>query len=238
MTAPAAEPRHDHSRATDSFLATLVSRARTLHEVIDGGIAEPATAPRPPITEPARRRLHEWRELSTCGDDGLFAKHLAWDGLDLGAVATALRDDELLPPEGGSHAPLPAWARLFATAYGTTRGTLAAALTQARAERADGALRAEEPLPFETFYLPLLRVARAMVGARLPDVADLASDEAMSSLERSLLRRLTMIGAGALQLQCNVYRMVTPVAADADAAADFLRLMHEGALLDFWKSVV
>ena len=144
-----------------------------------------------------RSRIERWRASAAGGDEELFEKRLAWDGLTPDRVAQALAG--AASPAPGDWPP---WARLLEEIVNETRAWTAAPRRPPPGFPVDAAC----PLPFEDLWLPAVRVARrrlrqSLAGRGEPvgeSRAPVLSKEASLALERSLLGQLTGLAAPAL----------------------------------------
>src|SRR5437016_3082498 len=93
-------------------LEQIVARASTLFERLDGGL-EPCG--RPEDEETVSTRLAEWRRMAAQDDPELFARRLAWDGLDEAAARRALA-----PVRVQRSCRLPPWAGMLEELLGDT----------------------------------------------------------------------------------------------------------------------
>ena len=178
---------------TRGVLSEIIARSRTLAENLSD--APPAG----PFRETAavRARLERWRASAAGGDDELFQRRLAWDGLTLERVAGALAGALPEPPPD-----TPPWALLLEEIVREARSWNAAPLRPPPGFPVE----ADRPLPFEDLWLPAVCVARRRLRHSLgrPETpecqsfAPLLSKEASLSLERSLLGQLTGLAAPAL----------------------------------------
>lgn len=235
--APAATPAAPAFPAADRAICPsadpwtrIAQRAAPLFERLNGGW--PAATP-----EAGRARLDEWRRTAASGDADRYARRLAWDGLS---------EDEMLRALGASApaaaGPLPAWAITMAEAYGRTRAELDARFAEAWAEP-DRAVDADAPLPFEVLLLPLVRVARARLGAACGRPAREVGP-AVATLERELLARLCRTCERALFTQFSVRRTVAQqmggaslfgaVRGAGEVFAGLVDSMRRGGMLAFW----
>ena len=137
-------------------------------------------------------------------------------------------------------APAAARIDVLDDAYGTTPAELAEAFAKAFSGMHDRVLRADEPLPFESLFLPLVRCARARVeqGCEAAAWREIG-DGARGALERALLRRLTRICAHALYVEYSVHRRCEQQMGRVELAGcheRFLSTMRERRLLSFFSS--
>jgi type 2 lantibiotic biosynthesis protein LanM len=164
---------------TERELVEIVERASTLDERLGDGFvpAEESEAGR------IEERLEAWSQA--LGDGDRLGRRLAWDGLDLDRVRSALGPVRLREGE-----TLPAWSKLLAEALRLA--------PPERREEADepwpaglGFLDADDAVPFEEVLAPFVLVARERLAGRTAAFENLLSSAARATLERSLLRSLS-----------------------------------------------
>lgn len=195
------------SEALDLTLHEIAANASTLADRL-AGLVQPLHADSG--TQGAARLKH-WHTQVAKGEDDLFARRLAYAGLDV------QRAQQLLGPAAWM-GDLPAWAE-----------TLRAILT-APAATTNPVLDPAAPLPFEEILLPFVNHARQHVQAanRLEDRLTLA---AQTALERHLLQTLTAIAARPLFLEFCVFRSAQP----ADSYRAFVHQMAGAGLTTFFR---
>lgn len=214
---------------TDAVLREIAARASTLTERLsaDSGFEPEAAEP-----EIASARLQRWRDLVARGDEAIFQRRLAWDGLEIKRLRGALGNVRLREGE-----PLPGWTRTFRAAIEAAASQLNRAITvdalppgaaeitnprnlvtprsnpPPRSEPPGGASdprREEGPtgakFPFQELLTPFLDVARARLTARREAAYNLLTAEAHHALERRLLERLTELAAPTLELEFSIFR--------------------------------
>src|SRR5690349_7219532 len=130
-------------------LAQIAARAIFLDERL-GLWAAPAS-----VDDQSRiaARLDRWCQVAADGDRAVFARRLAWDGLDLDAARRMVSPVQWRPGE-----PLPSWT-----------GVLVAVASIAALNQADladcRAFDLAEPLPFQELLVPFLLEARRRLAA-------------------------------------------------------------------------
>lgn len=183
-------------------------------------------------------RLAAWREAVAPGDPEAFERRLAWDGLDPAALGRLLRPREL--PEGEE---TPLWLGTLGRIYGTSRAEAAAAFEGVDYDRV---LDAEDPVPFEPLFLPVIRYARAEVRSRTAAAHDRFSPEAHRDFERALLRRISHICSRALYASFTMVRLhaqraslaaiLGGVQSSHGPYAQFVAQMRSGGIFDFFRT--
>jgi type 2 lantibiotic biosynthesis protein LanM len=134
--------------------------------------------------EQVRDRLMAWRQLAAAGDSSLFARRLAAEGLDERSARALLGKARLADGE-----PLPRWARSFAW--------VAAMMTAPDGPASDRRGAEAEPVPFEELLRPVVRAACRRLSRRCGDRLHRLGSGARSTLQRSLLLRLSaLLGRG------------------------------------------
>ncbi|NEO41872.1 MAG: type 2 lantipeptide synthetase LanM [Moorea sp. SIOASIH] len=147
-------------------------------------------------------RLNTWSKL--LGGEQQLKQRLQWDGLDLTTVRNLLGTAEFREDY-----TLPTWAETLKELIETS------AASWLTLEGEDNSpLDSQNPLPFEDFYLPFIRVGRSKLSTRLsansPEA--LLSQEAYAALERSLLQQLVNLGTETLLFEFNTFRKAHPPA--------------------------
>ena len=135
------------------------------------------------------RRLAEWKQVVADGDETRFARRLAWDRLSDADVRKALG-----PVRLRATSTLPAWTQQLAE--------LAAASSDDPCRYA----QPDAPLPFEHVLGPLVAVASRRLVERCGPALARFSDAALGSLERALLRRLSLFALETLHLEFTIFR--------------------------------
>ncbi|NEO41864.1 MAG: type 2 lantipeptide synthetase LanM [Moorea sp. SIOASIH] len=147
-------------------------------------------------------RLNTWSKL--LGGEQQLKQRLQWDGLDLTTVRNLLETGEYREDY-----PLPSWAETLKELIETSAASW---LTLEGEDKS--LLDSQNPLPFEDFYLPFIRVGRSKLSTRLsansPEA--LLSQEAYAALERSLLQQLVNLGTETLLFEFNTFREAHPPA--------------------------
>ncbi|HEV7515580.1 MAG TPA: type 2 lanthipeptide synthetase LanM family protein [Thermoanaerobaculia bacterium] len=170
-------------------LARVAAAASTLEERLDGTWVTAV-----PDAELAERRLNEWRRTVAGGDPVLFARRLAWSGLDEPSVRRALGGAVLRAP-----ADPPAWtARLQ---------ELTAELEGAEVEAAPHPFYDPDfALPFEDLVAPIVRLAGRRLAERARPGLELLADGALAGLQRALLKRIAIVAADSIYRELAIFR--------------------------------
>ncbi|MGK7926376.1 MAG: type 2 lanthipeptide synthetase LanM, partial [Spirulina sp.] len=177
---------------TDTDLAAIVADASFLWERLnsDRFTVDPDRIDRSEID----RRCDRWcQTVSHEGKGEILQKRLQWEGLNLEDLRPCLGKVRLAAGEN-----LPTWAE-----------TLRQIVRTAAAFDSNAAMpwptKANQPVPFEDIWLPAIQVARQNLLIRLGTAANLPlsllSAQARTSLERSLLQRLSLLSAKTLDLE-------------------------------------
>jgi type 2 lantibiotic biosynthesis protein LanM len=161
---------------SNSDLRDIAGRASTLDERRDGQVEiEESTD----AGEMERREnlLSEWRGAAASGDELLFKKRLALEGMDEIGALHLLGCARLHPNQ-----PLPDWARWFERAMFDAK------------ETALPPTAPSGPAPFEELLWPIVVSARALLAERIAvDFEAVFSSVAILDLERSLVNRLSVL---------------------------------------------
>jgi type 2 lantibiotic biosynthesis protein LanM len=169
--------------------ARLAAAASTLEERLDG-----AWVTAIPDDELAERRLEEWRRNVAGGDPALFARRLAWSGLDLESVRRGLGGAVLRTPS----AP-PAWTDVLEE--------LTAELESAAVDTAPQPFYDPDfALPFQDLVAPIVLFAGRRLEERTRPSLGLLEDGALAGLQRALLKRIAIIAADSLYRELSLFR--------------------------------
>lgn len=211
-------------------LITIVERASTMAERLSCDFLPQETKDSESLSD---ANLEQWCKTVARGNQKLFEKRLAWDGLDLSRVRPILGSVRLAVPD-----LLPAWTDTLEKALNTTTAT-----NDLKAYRY---LDNQHPIPFEDVFLGFIEVARAKLIAQTGASYQLLSDECYSSLERSLLQRLCYVAIQAIAREFFIFRSFqrTPFINLSQQSSKlpareqyqkFVRGMMEGKLLSFFQ---
>ena len=208
-------------------LRTLAARASTLDERLSGRYV--------PITQPgnceaATARYNAWAASATDSQPDLLHRMCAYRGLDLKAIKPLFGSVALAPGE-----PMPAWIDTFAWLFPALQ-------MDSRSDQVC-ALSGDTPLPYEQLFYPLVAAARKRRDAAA-DVCWLSvfSDQALSDLDRALLKPLSDICVRALNDRFNLQRYVAGGATGLftagksldDQIADFVEGLRKVGLKAFF----
>lgn len=191
-------------------LAHIVAQAMPLLARLES-LSTPSALP----TEDAatQSRWERWRTLVARGDETIFARRLAWDGLSVEQVQqtmTALQAADLsslsnLTGLSAEDTPLPAWAEFLQAALKVVNEAPVVENGQMPTPRF---IDPTEPLPYEDLFIAFVESAsvrlQQMAAAHYQHLAPAAH----SALERSLLRQLTHLCAPTLDLEFSLKRAI------------------------------
>ena len=166
----------------DPFYDRLRLRAATIDEMLsDAFAASPAAEADADLTA---RRLAAWRRSSAAGDEALFARRLARDGLTVDRLRqrfTGVQSKPAVSP--------PTWIADAAWVEAALQG----------AEPAKQTPPPGEPVAFEGLFLPLVAQAELRLWSGLDEAAsDNLAETARACLSHGLLRDLSDLSAPAL----------------------------------------
>lgn len=159
-----------------------------------------AAAQATPSTEKTvNARLKEWIDLVAEGDETLFEKRLAFDGLDLNVAR------HILGTRGSTGtAPPPPWTDLLNEVLKAVAG-----FSREKFEGDTCAeypfLKRDKPQPFEDIFIPIVMLARHKLIEKAGAHYDMLARESALSLDRFLLIKLTEISCRVLELEFNTY---------------------------------
>lgn len=209
----------------------IAAKATSLQERLDGTCV-PSPANDPKRQKRIDARLKEWADVVAEGDQELFGKRLAYDGLSLHALRPLLGDVELTRE-------LPIWTEILAPVLQKS-----AELEFHGLHEQFPCLVRDDPLPFEEVILPFVLTARQMLGAS--GNCDLLTGKARADLERFLLIRMSDLSCRVLELEFNAFLAclqftgTTYNAASRDKTSRkhylaFARKLCDGDLLQLFK---
>lgn len=184
-------------------------------------------------------KLEKWCKTAAQGNQELFEKRLAWDGLDLSTVRPVLGSVSLATPH-----LLPAWADTLDKALKAT--TLIASSGSLDTLKAYRCLETDRPIPFEEVFLGFIEVAREKLVAQTGASYHLLSEESHRSLERSLLQQLSSVYLQAIVQEFSIFRSFqsTPFVRLSKQSSQipgreqyqkFVQSMMGGKLLSFFQ---
>ncbi len=195
----------------DAFYDRLRLRAATIDELLsDAFVASPGARADADL---AARRLAAWCRSSSAGDQALFARRLARDGLTLDRLR-----QRFAAARAKADAPPPAWIVDAAWVEAALRDQAAAAGPEPPPRG--------EPVAFEALFLPLVAQAELRLWSGLDETArgNLA-ESARACLSYGLLRDLSALAAPALY-----ERFAKARQASAGSYGQFLADMRSGGL--------
>ncbi len=216
---------------TRDELIEIAEKSASLQERLDGTyVPTPGNDPKEKLK--VEVYLREWADVVAEGDQELFEKRLAYDGLNLNSIRPFLGNVELARE-------LPSWTDI-----------LNSILEKSGKLEVDGlhelfpCLQKDDPLPFEEILLPFVLTAREMLDAS--ENCDLLTVKARADLERFLLIRMSDLSSRVLELEFNAFLAclqftgITCTAASRDKTSrenylDFVRKMRADDLLQLFK---
>lgn len=216
---------------TRAELLAITCKSASLRERLDGTCV-PAPGSDPKMTRKVDAYLKKWADVAAEGDQELFEKRLAYDGLDLDTIRPFLGDVEF----GGK---LPSWTEILNPVL-QNAGKLELDELHARFPCLDK----NDPLPFEEILLPFVLTAREMLDAS--ESSGLLTGKARANLERFLLIRMSELSSRVLELEFNTFLAclqftgITYNLASRDTASrkhylDFVARLRDGGLLQLFK---
>jgi type 2 lantibiotic biosynthesis protein LanM len=146
--------------------------------------------------------MEQWCQVVAEGNWGDFEKRLGWDNLDINTVRNCLNSEELSDTE---HSPNWLWLETLNEVIETASLVVLETLEDKTSEN-KSFLDSQPVLPFEEIFIPFIYVARRKLIAQTGSSYQLLSEEAIASLERSLLQRLCQISSPTLELQFSIFR--------------------------------
>jgi type 2 lantibiotic biosynthesis protein LanM len=185
-------------------------------------------------------RLKEWRDLVAEGDENLFKKRLAYDGLDLDAARRLLGDCWDSRPTQP-----PAWTALLNDVLKTV-----AAFPRKNLEGMPSTkyafLQPGQPRPFEELFIPIVLMARHKLLQKVGASYDFLTEDAANSIDSFLLLKLTEISSRVLELEFKTYLACLQLTGISyDEASDdkncrkhylgFIRSLYDGELAAVFK---
>ncbi|WP_019503703.1 type 2 lanthipeptide synthetase LanM family protein [Pleurocapsa sp. PCC 7319] len=178
-------------------------------------------------------RIEKWCQTVAKGDLEKFAKRLAWSDLELEKIRYVLGNICLAAGQ-----TLPDWTK-------TLQEILLSELN-IKNDLTDRCFDPKKPIPFEEVFLLLIRVARQKLFSQTDNSYQLVSEEAFTSLERSLLKQLVSICLPCLQSEFSIFRALKQSSLTSlleqlqDSVSDelyqnFVNGLTTGRLLAFFK---
>lgn len=189
--------------------ASIVTKASTLTERLQNSLI-------PNVTDnddtQIKARLELWCQIVAKGNTAKFQRRLAWDGLEIDTLRPLLGDVRM-----DEHQLLPAWAITLRQVLQTAQ-----IISNQQLFSFHRYLEPEEPVPFESVYIPCLQVAKQKLQVLVGSRFQLLSDAAQATLERSLLQRLANICSWILFKEFSEFR------SSGNYLHDFLLLRIQG----------
>lgn len=143
----------------------------------------------------ARQRLHRWQAVAGAGDTEMFSQRLASLGLNSASALPLLGDVALR-----ENASVPGWFKTFEEIVEALGSTGLGSVPHP-------AVRAEQPLPFEQLFTPILKIAQNRVRQRTANQSRVSIGErGWLSMQHALLERLTTVASSSLLLEFSVFR--------------------------------
>lgn len=216
---------------TRDELIAIAEKSASLQERLDGTYA-PAPTNDPKKKKKVEARLKEWADVVAEGDQELFEKRLAYDGLDLNTIRPFLSDVELTQK-------LPCWTEILNPIVQKS-----GKLELDRLHDLFPCLRRDDPLPFEEIFLAFVLTAREMLDAS--ENCDFLTGKARAALERFLLIRMSELSSRVLEVEFNAFFAclqftgITYNASSRDKSSrkhylDFIKKMCDGGLPPLFK---
>lgn len=217
----------------------IADKAKSLLERMEEkGNAAPLDDPK--IQKKIDARLKEWREMVAEGDDDLFSKRLALDGLDLETARKILNP----APNLDGQSP-PAWTDdLNEILDAVARFPVDKFKEDFVAEFKY--LKKDEPQPFEEVLIPIVQLGRKKLEEKAGAKCQLLSDKAHRIMERFLLFRLSEVSSRVLEVEFNTfmaclqfsgvsYNEVTHDKNSRKHYLGFVEDLHQGQLASIFK---
>lgn len=180
-------------------LTAIAIKAQSLWDRLDGGLNQELSND-PQVAHKAEARLVRWRNLIADGDEALFQKRLAYDGLDLDVVRASMMENGKIPNSND----LPTWTRIIEEILTRTVEFPRTDLI-ANAARQHSFLNEDVPIPFEEIFLPCILVARDRLMVTCGDTYGLLTNMAHAAFERLLLQRLSAISSRILEVEFSTF---------------------------------
>lgn len=184
---------------TRQELTAIAIKAQSLWDRLDSGLDQELSDD-PQVAHKAEARLVRWRNLIAGGDEALFQKRLAYDGLDLDVVRALMTENGRIP----SSNDLPTWTRIIEEILTRTVEFSRLELV-ANAASPHSFLNEDVPIPFEEIFLPCILVARDRLVVACGDTYSLLTDIAHAAFERLLLQRLSAISSRILEVEFSTF---------------------------------
>jgi type 2 lantibiotic biosynthesis protein LanM len=217
-------------------LIKIVERASTITERLGSGF----------FTDEAQTNEHRinyllerWCQIVAQGNEEKFTKRLTWDGLDINIIRRGLGTVRL-----AAHQPLPTWVKTLKLVMQAAAVSLE--LFEIGDSGAHRYLNHEEPIAFQEFCLPFIKVAQQKLIVQAGSSYSLLTEVAHASLERHLLRRLSYICSKTLKIEFSIFgafkqstftHLLAPPSSSPDIKRyqAFIKQMLQGGLLAFFQ---
>ncbi|GAB6181620.1 hypothetical protein JCM14036_29390 [Desulfotomaculum defluvii] len=154
--------------------------------------------------EKAERRLKQWRDFAAASDNLVFAKRLAWDGIDE-ETALQLMTDKI---PGQEHQENP-WMTLLKEVLGQV-----GCVTAEELRKSPHAFN-DQSHPFAEIHLLFVNIGIRQLYSRCMKLNDLLTPQALTSLVRFLMLRLSFISVDVLQAEMERRNIKYPSFIDA-----------------------
>jgi len=188
-------------------------------------------------------RIEQWCQMVAEGNWEKFEQRLAWDGLDLSTVRSALGSVRMSDEQ-----QLPAWAETLNESMKASKAVGLKNLAKGNLGQTHF-LAPKWPLPivpFEEVLFPFIYIARQKLIAQAGSCYHLLSEEAHYILERSLLQWLSSLCSRAMELEFSVFRtskqstvmrLLGRYAGDCskEQYRDFIKGLLGGGLIAFFR---
>ncbi len=187
-------------------LTSIVANASTLSERLNSSFI-PKLINKDEIE--ISQRLEQWCQIVGEGKLAKFQKRLAWSGLDIDAIRPLLADTPFNKQQFDEQEPLPAWAINLKQVIQTAR-----TLSSKDWFNPYLYLDSENPVPFESIYIPCLIVAHERLVTLAGNHLKLLTDTAIAALERKLLLQLGSLCSQTLMEEFSAFRSSGDVVRD------------------------
>jgi type 2 lantibiotic biosynthesis protein LanM len=191
-------------------LTSIVAQASTLSERLNSSfIPKLVSKDEIQISE----RLEQWCHVVAEGKLGKFQRRLAWSGLDIDTIRPLLASNPFNEKQPDEQQPLPVWANTLGQVIQTARTLSSKDWCYPYLY-----LDSENPVPFESVYVPCLQVAHEKLITLAGEHLKLLTDTAIAALERKLLQQLGNLCSQTLMEEFSAFR------SSGDALRDFFLL--------------
>jgi type 2 lantibiotic biosynthesis protein LanM len=194
--------------ALNEALWEIVEQSAFLEERLGNDFLPAPCAADSDVTD---QRMAAWRKNCAKGDEKVFLKRLQFDGLDEGRARSLLGRVR----RANSKGKMPPWARWLPPIIASSQAPSDEMMYDL------SSIRGEQPVAFEEFFYPLLRLARETLRKECGAACALLAEAAHRQWERSLLLYLRSIAGETLDhefAQFRTVQQVSPPRARADSA--------------------